>query len=265
LLKTKDVSREAIEGIKTARRFDDRVANYVAYRPSYPAGLIDFLRDELGATRGATVADVGAGTGMLSELLLKEGCAVVGVEPNDAMRAVAESRLKSYPNFKSVRGTAEATTLESSSVDLVMAAQAFHWFDAVRARAEFRRILKPNGSVALLWNMRRIDATPFLGDYEQLLREFGTDYAQVNCEQVSEERIASFFGGEFDVRSFDNFQAVDFAGLQGRLLSSSYVPLEGHPNYEPMLARLRQLFDAHQQDGRVLIEYDARVYHGRLE
>jgi SAM-dependent methyltransferase len=154
--------------------------------------------------------------------------------------------------------------LESSSVDLVTAAQAFHWFDADVARAEFRRILKPNGSVALMWNMRRVDATAFLRDYEQLLREFGTDYAQVNCEQVSEERIAQLFGGELGVRSFDNFQSVDFAGLRGRLLSSSYVPLEGHPDYEPMLARLRQLFDAHQQDGRVVIEYDAKVYHGRL-
>jgi SAM-dependent methyltransferase len=259
-----DVQRKATDNIKTATRFDDRVDNYVAYRPGYPSGLIDFLRNELGATRDATVADVGAGTGILSELLLKEGCTVVCVEPNDAMRAVAESRLKSDANFKSVKGTAEATTLESSSVDLVTAAQAFHWFDAERARAEFRRILKPNGSVALVWNMRRVDATPFLRDYEQLLREFGTDYAQVNCEQVSEERIAQFFGGEFGVRSFDNFQSVDFAGLRGRLLSSSYVPLEGQPNYEPMLARLRQLFDAHQQDGRVVIEYDAKVYHGRL-
>lgn len=261
----RDVRGEAIGEVKTATRFNDRVENYVAYRPSYPAGLIDFLRDELGATRGATVADVGAGTGMLSELLLKDGCAVICVEPNDGMRAVAESRLQSYPNFKSVRGTAEATTLESASVDLVTAAQAFHWFDAERSRAEFRRILKPNGSVALLWNMRRTNSTPFLRDYEQLLREFGTDYAQVNCEQVSEERIALFFGGGFGVRSFDNFQSVDFESLRGRLLSSSYVPLAGHPDYEPMLARLRQLFDAHQQDGRVVIEYDAKVYHGRLE
>jgi ubiquinone/menaquinone biosynthesis C-methylase UbiE len=251
--------------IKTASRFDDRVENYAAYRPGYPAGVVEFLRDELGATRDSSVADVGSGTGLLSELLLKIGCAVTGVEPNDAMRAFAESHLKEYPNFRSVKGTAEATTLEAACVDLVTAAQAFHWFDAVRARAEFRRILKANGSVALVWNMRRLDSTPFLRDYEKLLREFGTDYAQVNCEQVSEEKIARFFGGEFGVRSFDNFQSVDFASLRGRLLSSSYVPLAGHPNYEPMLARLRSIFDAHQRDGRVLIEYDAKVYYGRLD
>jgi SAM-dependent methyltransferase len=250
--------------IETAARFNDRVANYVAYRPGYPSGVVDFLRDELNLTTDSIIADVGSGTGILAELLLRGGYAVVGVEPNDAMRAAAESRLKNYAGFRSVKGTAEATTLEDESVDFVTAAQAFHWFDAGRARAEFRRILKPGGWVVLLWNMRRTDATPFLRDYENLLREFGTDYAQVNCEQVSEDRIAQFFAGDFASKSFDNFQSFDYEGLRGRLLSSSYVPLADHPNHEPMLAALRRLFDAHQRDGRVLVEYDAKLYYGRL-
>jgi SAM-dependent methyltransferase len=250
--------------VKTASRFDDRVENYVAYRPKYPVGVIDFLRDELGLTPETVVADVGSGTGFLSELFLLNGNAVVGVEPNDKMRAAAELLLRSYPKFKSVKGTAEATTLDSASVGLVTAAQAFHWFDAERARAEFRRILKPGGWAVLVWNMRRTEATPFLRNYEKLLREFGTDYAQVNCEQVSEDRIAQFFAGGFGSRRFDNFQSVDFASLRGRLLSSSYVPLAGHPSYEPMLAALRRLFDSHQQDGRVTIEYDTKVYYGQL-
>ncbi|HEX8162638.1 MAG TPA: class I SAM-dependent methyltransferase [Pyrinomonadaceae bacterium] len=250
--------------VKTAARFDARVADYVAYRPSYPAGVVDFLRDGIGLAPGAAVADVGSGTGILSELLLGGGYEVVGVEPNDAMRAAAESRLKSYARFRSVKGTAEATTLGDGSADLITAAQAFHWFDAAGARAEFRRVLRPGGWVVLVWNMRRTDATPFLRDYEKLLREFGTDYAQVNCEQVSEDRIAEFFAGDFASKSFDNFQSFDFAGLRGRLLSSSYVPLAGHPNHEPMLASLRRLFDAHQRDGRVLVEYDAKLYYGRL-
>jgi ubiquinone/menaquinone biosynthesis C-methylase UbiE len=250
--------------VKTAARFSDRVANYVAYRPGYPAEVVEFLRGELGLAPGATVADVGSGTGILSELLLGAGCAVFGVEPNDAMRAAAESRLKSFAEFRSVKGTAEATTLEGACADFVTAAQAFHWFDADGARAEFRRILKPGGWVVLVWNMRRTDSTPFLRDYEKLLREFGTDYAQVNCEQVSEERIAEFFGGRFRSKSFDNFQTFDFPGLRGRLLSSSYVPLEGHPNFEPMLAALRRVFHAHRQHGRVRVDYDAKLYYGRL-
>ena len=112
--------------------------------------------------------------------------------------------------------------------------------------------------------MRRLDTTPFLRAYEELLREFGTDYSQVNCEQLPEERITHFFAGDYRQRSFDNFQVFDYEGLRGRLLSSSYVPLAGHPRHEPMLAALRQLFDSHQQAGRITIEYDTKLYYGRL-
>jgi SAM-dependent methyltransferase len=256
---TETVSADSI------RRFDDRVANYIAYRPRYPAAVTDFLQTELGLSATSVVADVGSGTGILSELLLQTGCTVYGVEPNAAMRAAAEQLLPAYPNFKSITGTAEATTLADASVDFVTAGQAFHWFDADGARREFKRILKPGGPIVLVWNMRRTDSTPFLRDYENLLREFGTDYAQVNCEQLPEERIASFFGGDYALRSFDNFQVFDYAGVRGRLLSSSYVPLAGQPTYEPMLAALQRLFDSHQREGRVTIEYDTKLYYGRLD
>ena len=258
------VNHDTAGETSAAARFDDRVENYAAYRPGYPAGVTELLRVELGLSAASVVADVGAGTGLFSELLLREGSTVFAVEPNDAMRAAAESRLGAYPNFRSVRGAAEATTLDAASCDFVTAAQAFHWFDAARARAEFRRILRPGGWVVLAWNMRRTEATPFLRGYERLLREFGTDYRQVNCEQVSEARVADFFGGEFGARRFDNHQSLDFAALRGRLLSLSYVPLAGQPNFEPMLAGLRRLFDEHSAGGRVRVEYDAKVYYGRL-
>jgi SAM-dependent methyltransferase len=248
----------------TIGRFSERVANYIAYRPKYPAVVAEFLRAELGLSTASVVADVGSGTGILSELLLRAGCTVFGVEPNEAMRRAAEELLQAQPNFKSVNGTAEATTLADASVDFVTAGQAFHWFDGVRARVEFRRILKPAGRVVLIWNMRRTDTTPFLRDYEKLLREFGTDYAQVNCEQLPEERIAEFFGGAYQQRSFDNEQVFDYEGVRGRLLSSSYVPLTGQPNHEAMLAELRRIFDLHERAGRVTIEYDTKVFYGRL-
>ena len=250
--------------IKTATRFDSRVANYAAYRPGYPPELIAFLRDELGLGPGSVVADVGSGTGILSGMLLGEGCRVLAVEPNDSMREAAEAALGGDPNFASVNGTAEATTLEDASVDLVTAAQAFHWFDAERARAEVRRILRPRGRAVVVWNNRRTDSTAFLRDYESLLRRFGTDYAQVAATYGDENSLRKFFTRGYEVKQFDNFQLFDFDGLKGRLLSASYVPLAGHPSHEPMLAELRRVFDAHQQDGRVRIEYDADVYYGKL-
>ena len=254
-----------VEETKTAARFDSRVANYAAYRPGYPRELIEFLRDELGLGSGSVVADVGSGTGILSAMLLGAGCRVFAVEPNAAMREAAEGALGGDANFTSVAGTAEATTLEDASVDFVAAAQAFHWFDTERARAEFRRILKPAGWVVVVWNNRRTDSTAFLREYEQLLRRFGTDYAQVAATYGDEQSLRKFFASGYQSKWFDNFQLFDFDGLKGRLLSASYVPLAGHPSHEPMLAELRRVFDAHQQDGQVRIEYDTDVYYGRLD
>ncbi len=247
----------------TVSRFDERVEHYIAYRPKYPAAVAEFLRTELGLSAASVVADVGAGTGILSELLLLAGCKVFGVEPNEAMRAAAERLLQGYAKFTGVNGTAEATTLAAGSVDFVTAGQAFHWFAAPAARREFKRILQTGGWVVLVWNMRRTDTTPFLRDYEQLLREFGTDYAQVSCEQLPEEKIAAFFAGDYAQQSFDNYQVFAYAGVRGRLLSSSYVPLAGQPQHAPMLAALRRLFDLHQQAGQVTIEYDTKIYYGR--
>ena len=250
--------------IKTAARFDSRVANYAAYRPGYPEEMIAFLRDELGLGSASVVADVGSGTGILAGMLLGQGCRVFAVEPNAAMREAAEAALGGDPNFRSVAGTAEATTLADASLDFVTAAQAFHWFDVERARIEFHRILKPEGRAVVVWNNRRTDSTAFLRDYERLLRRFGTDYAQVAAAYGDAGSLRKFFAPGYRAKRFDNFQLFDFDGLKGRLLSASYVPLAGHPSHEPMLAELRRVFDAHRQGGRVRIEYDTDVYYGQL-
>jgi SAM-dependent methyltransferase len=213
----------------------------------------------------ATVADVGSGTGILTGLLLERGCRVLAVEPNREMRAAAERRLGGDERFTSVAGRAEETGLAPASVDLVTAGQAFHWFDAARAREEFRRILRPGGVVALLWNDRKVDATPFLRAYEALLRRFGTDYAEVQHRTAKAQEVEAFFGpGRHAVAVFPGRQDLDLEGLRGRLLSSSYVPEAGHPDHEPMLAALGEIFAAHERDGTVALEYDTVVYHGRL-
>ncbi|MGB2622846.1 MAG: class I SAM-dependent methyltransferase [Candidatus Acidiferrum sp.] len=245
-------------------RFSARVADYLRYRPGYPSGVRDILRAECTLKSGHSVADIGSGTGLLSELFLKNGNRVFGVEPNEAMRQAGEEYLASYDSFTSVEGSAEATTLEESSVDFVTTGQAFHWFDQNAARREFVRILKPAGWVVVIWNERLTDTTAFLRDYEALLREFGTDYARVKESYPSEQHMRDFFGvGAYSSHELPNFQEFDFEGLAGRLRSSSFSPTPGHPNYAPMMAELQGIFDEYNQDGRVRLEYSTHIYFGR--
>jgi SAM-dependent methyltransferase len=249
----------------STRRFSSRVDNYVKYRPSYPAELVSLLAAECELVPGALVADIGAGTGLLAELFLKNGYRVLGIEPNREMREAGERLLSGYPQYTSADGTAEATTLADSSVDLITAGQAFHWFDRAKSRAEFARILRPGGWVALIWNERRIDTTPFLAAYEQLLRTYSSEYETLNHRQVDQQMIAAFFKpGTFRMQSFENRQIFDFAGVKGRLLSSSYTPAPGQPSYQPMLDALAAIVEANQVDGTVAFEYDTNVYYGQL-
>lgn len=245
-------------------RFSSRVEDYIKYRPGYPHEVLALMTAECGLLPDSTIADVGSGTGILSELFLRHGNTVYGVEPNAEMRSAAERLLQSYPGFQSSDGRAEATTLAEKSVDFVTAGQAFHWFDQQQARQEFARILKPQGWAILIWNERRLDSTAFLRAYEDLLLEFGTDYEQVRHENVEKDIAAFFAPQEYKLAAFENLQQCDFEGLRGRLLSSSYIPAPADRRYQPMLERLRQIFLAHQQDDHLIIEYDTKVYYGHL-
>lgn len=245
-------------------RFSNRVENYIRYRPRYPESVIDLLRTECALTSDAVIADIGSGTGILSELFLCNGNLVYGAEPNREMREAGERLLSNYPDFRSVDGTAEATTLEAGRIDFVVVGQAFHWFDLEKTRLEFARILKPGGWVVLVWNMRAGAASPFGRDYEALLHTYATGYAQVNHKRIDDTAIEAFFGGDIQFRAFENRQYFDFDGLKGRLLSSSYSPEPGDPQYAATIATLEQLFDAHQSHGRIAFDYATNVYFGRL-
>ena len=247
------------------QRFSSRVANSPRYRPGYPQQVLDLLAGECGLGTDSAIADVGSGTGLLAELFLGNGNRVYGVEPNGPMREAGERHLARYPRFRSVDGTAEATTLEPRSVDFVVAGQAFHWFDPDRAREEFLRILRPDGWVVLVWNDRRTSSTPFLRAYESLLQGLATDYRNVTHKGVGTEAFDRFFGpGRYRLEAFENHQLFDFEGLQGRLLSSSYSPEPGHPDHAAVLQELRSIFEAHEVEGTVAFEYDTKVYFGRL-
>lgn len=246
-------------------RFSDRVQDYVRWRPGYPPAVVQALRDDLGLRPSHVVADVGSGTGILSRLLVENGNEVYGVEPNREMAAVAEADLGITGRFHDVDGRAEATSLPDRSVDLVTAGQAFHWFKVPESRAEFRRILRPAGGVALVWNLRKLDSTPFLRDYEAFLHRWSNDYQEVSAQYAKEESLRGLFGERGWIeRRFDSAQHFGLEGLRGRLLSSSYTPREGDPRRQAMLAALPAVFEAHAKGGQVAFEYDTRMFMGRM-
>ncbi|HEY0427740.1 MAG TPA: class I SAM-dependent methyltransferase [Pyrinomonadaceae bacterium] len=248
----------------TVERFSNRVENYVKYRPNYPREVLRLFETEMKLEKSSKLADIGSGTGISAKLFLENGNAVFGVEPNARMREAAEMFLKDFPNFKSVDATAENTSLPANSVDFVIAAQAFHWFDAERTRAEFKRILKKNGYVALIWNERQLDTNEFLRDYEQFLIRFGTDYEKVRHENIGEKILADFFQTEFCTKTFQNVQTLDFSGLKGRALSSSYMPAETDLRFEPMVIDLKRLFDKYAENGKIQILYDTNVHYSQI-
>ncbi|MES2314165.1 MAG: class I SAM-dependent methyltransferase [Pseudomonadota bacterium] len=251
--------------LHSTARFSDRVDDYVRYRPDYPPALIEWLQREQGVDAGWRVADVGAGTGISSKMFLDAGYRVTAVEPNAPMRAAAERWLQAYESFDAVDGKADATGLPDASVDLVTVAQAFHWFDQETTRREFARILRPRGLAAIWWNSRRLTGTRFLEGYEALLQQFGTDYASVAERYTNDERMRAWFGAGFcGSARFEHAQRLDFEALRGRLMSSSYAPQAGHPQHEPMLRELRELFDSCAEQGTVSFDYDTRIFAGHM-
>ena len=248
----------------SVERFSNRVADYVKYRPDYPQEIVPFLTMTCDLTPDKVIADIGCGTGISSRMFLENGNAVFGVEPNEAMRTAAVEYLKAFPNFTSVDGTAEATRLEDASADIVVAAQAFHWFDTAATKAEFKRILTPGGFVVLIWNERQLGTTPFLVEYEALLARYSTDYAVVRHDRYSEDVVRGLFGDAVGAASFQNKQILDRAGLKGRMLSASYVPAAGQAGYDEMLTGLEGLFAKHARNDRIEILYDTNLYYSRI-
>ncbi len=248
----------------TVERFSNRVENYVKYRPHYPNEVLQLFQAEMNLQTSSVVADVGSGTGISAKLFLENGNRVFGVEPNAAMRAAAEKILCEFSNFQSIDGTSDATTLDAESVDFVVAAQAFHWFDKTKTRAEFKRILKQNSFVALVWNERQLDTNEFLRAYENFIIKFGTDYEQLRHDNIDENILKDFFQTDFRRATFQNVQTLDFAGLKGRLLSSSYMPSEENSAYETMIKELKDLFADYAKNDRINILYDTNVFYARI-
>jgi SAM-dependent methyltransferase len=238
-------------------RFSDRAADYALYRPDYPPAAVSAILEDLVGAAQLTAADVGAGTGIASRLLAERGVRVLAVEPNAAMREAAAP----HPRVEYRVGTAEATGLAAASVDLVLCAQAFHWFDAQRALAEFRRILRPGGRLAILWNERREDDA-FTGAYSRLVAEMAPDRTEASREGLLADLLR---GGFRDVQclEFDHEQRLTADGLAGRALSASYMPRQG-PQSEDLRRRLRALHDQYADgSGAVKLLYRTVLWRAR--
>jgi SAM-dependent methyltransferase len=241
--------------------FSAKVADYLASRPDYPLALFDALRARVPA--GATVADLGAGTGLLTRGLLSVGYRVLAVEPNAAMRAAADHLLSSQPDYRSVDGSAEAMSAPDGSLDLITAAQAFHWFDIERARAEMLRVLKPNGLVALIWNDRQPGEALHVA-LDEVFADFGG--ARRNALLAHEDRqdVPRFFaGGASEEFTWPHQHLLDADGLLSLVFSRSYMPERQSPAGTAAAREVRHIFDQHATDGRVAVRYRTVAILGR--
>lgn len=249
-------------GKDSKTRFTDRTEDYVKYRPGYPFAMMDFIKTHLSLSEDKTVADIGAGTGISSELFLREGSSVYAVEPNQAMLEKAKHFLAKYPKFTAVNGSAEATTLPDQCADFIVVVQAFHWLNQELAKKEFQRILKPGGKILIIWNSRILEKIPFMQDYEKFVNDFALDYGRVNHRNVDQIQLKNFFGS-YEKRNFPSHQDVNFEELLGRLASTSYLPGRNHPRFPEMESAAKDLFHKHQNSGKVRIDYETELYYSK--
>jgi SAM-dependent methyltransferase len=251
--------------IEPTARFSDRVESYRRYRPTYPVEIADLLARECALTKDAVIADIAAGTGLLAEIFLARGFEVAAIEPNAPMRDACASLTAIYPRLQCLDGTAEATGLADHSVDLITVGQAMHWFDLVRTRAEFARVLRRGGWCAVIYNNRRRGGDAFHDGYERILADFGTDYESVQARHLSPDQIRAFFAPcEMNCVVLKNSQQLTLEALEGRILSSSYIPQPGQPQYAQMRETIEELFAQNEKQGEVCLEYDCAVAYAQL-
>jgi Methylase involved in ubiquinone/menaquinone biosynthesis len=248
--------------------YGDRVDRYVKFRPTYPDEAVShMLRHRQGAA-SIDIADIGAGTGILSAQLLRYGHRVFAVEPEEQMRQAAQATLSGCPGFQSVDGSAEATTLPNRSVDLVVAAQALHWFEPTAARREFARILRPGGRAAAIWNERRRIGSAFRTAYEHFLSEMQQDIVgdrKCYAETVGDVAGRFFEVGSYTEAAFSHNDRLDRRQFAGRILSGSFAPGAAHERYGHWCAAIDDFFEVHAERGYVTIEYESVVVIGTVQ
>jgi ubiquinone/menaquinone biosynthesis C-methylase UbiE len=241
-------------------KFSDKAENYDKYRLGYSNEILKYF-DKYNFSNDSIVADVGSGTGKLARLFLDNGNIVYAVEPNDNMRNIANSSLNAFKNFISINGSAENTTLQSNIIDFVVVGQAFHWFDASKAINEFKRILKKNGVLALIWYNRKSD-TPFLKEYDSILRN--NPAYNMHKSKFSHGTYENLYSNDYKKIIIDNNQELTFVELMGRFLASSYSPKEGSNLYNKSYKILEKIFNKYKINDKVMFNHETEIYIGRL-
>ncbi|MCX6158877.1 MAG: class I SAM-dependent methyltransferase [Ignavibacteriae bacterium] len=244
--------------------FTGRVEEYAKCRPGYPEQIISLLENKIGFDQSKDIADIGCGTGKLSRVFLNNGNLVFGVEPNEEMRKMAETLLNKFINFISVEGTAETTMLATNSVDVITVGQAFHWFDLKKAKKEFKRILRKDGCVVIVWNERN-NNTQVMKAVNRILLSLNQEHEEAEKNLVDKNLLSAFFGVDKVGKStFPNYQMLDLAGLKGRIHSISYVPDSGSEN-KRVMNEVKDVFEKFNNGGQVKIEYTTRVFWGNIK
>jgi ubiquinone/menaquinone biosynthesis C-methylase UbiE len=242
-------------------RFTGLAGLYERGRPGYPEAVIDYVLANCHLIQGMRLIDVGCGTGISSRVLAERGIKVAGIDPNEDM--LTRARNTEHPdssNLEFLTGTAESTGVDSQSCDAVLCAQAFHWFLPDKALAEFHRILKPGGSVILLWNERN-ESDPFTADYGNLMRTFGdTSFIEVKRGEAGQVLFQTPFFQEVEVKTFANEQVLDLSLLMARAFSTSYSPGQGTEPGTKLAEELTALFHRTQQQEHVTMRYTCSVY-----
>jgi len=244
-------------------RFTGRASVYAMHRPGYPRQILEILGTETGFNKNKIVADIASGTGLLSRLFLQNGNTVFCVEPNDEMRSFAEQDLSRFPNFVSIKGRAEDTTLEDASIDLVTVGQALHWFDHQPAKKEFERILRNNGDICIVYNDRS-EKDQFMREYDALVGRHARNRAKV--PEINKAFLSSWFrNGMFKEFNLSKEQFLDLDGLAGRIMSASYMPSSSeNEKFTAMKHDISHLFRLHAKKGKVRMLYNTRVFLGKI-
>ena len=243
--------------------FSTKAADYAAARPRYPAAVFEHLRESRILFPAVQIADIAAGTGLFTGQLLYRGYSVTAVEPNAPMLAAADVSLGKYRKYRSIAASAEATTLADASIDLITAAQAFHWFDVEAVRREWLRVLKPDGHVVLVWNTRPL-TDPLQKALDDLLGEFGGNKQAALDRQQDLSKVPSFFAEDsFEMFELAHTQQLDRDGLISLALSRSAMPDRGTPEGERAVQKLWELFDTHASNGKVSVPYRTVAFIGR--